>query len=146
MTCTVLFSILFGKQYRGSVTLISQFSMCKRGITQQMQLQSLFIKCEIKLITEMTAPLIREMNKKKVIIRNIKVRIKYTKRKDNKMLNGMEQSVIPALKAWYNVAVQYMGSLAITVYTIYKIQNNEYCNARILCNITLLKMLGMDGS
>jgi hypothetical protein len=35
----------------------------------------------------------------------------------------MKQSVIPALMAWYNVAVQYMGSLAITVYTIYKIQN-----------------------
>ena len=35
----------------------------------------------------------------------------------------MEQSVIPALMAWYNVAVQCIGSLAITVYTIYKIQN-----------------------
>jgi hypothetical protein len=92
----------------------------------------------------MTAPLIKEMIKKKVIIRNIKVRVKYTKRKDNKILNGMEQSVIPALRAWYNVAVQYMGSLAITVYTKYK--NTENCNARILCNITLLKMLGMDGS
>jgi hypothetical protein len=35
----------------------------------------------------------------------------------------MKQSVIPALMAWYKVAVQYMGSLAITAYTIYKIQN-----------------------
>ena len=41
-----------------------------------MRLQSLFIKCEIKLINEMIAPLIKEMIKKKVIIRNIKVRMK----------------------------------------------------------------------
>ena len=122
------------------------FSMYMSGNIQQVRLQSLFIKCEIKLINEMIAPLIKEMIKKKVIIRNIKVRIKYSKRKDNKILNGMKQSVIPALMAWYKVAVQYMGSLAITAYTIYKIQNTEYCNARILCNITLLKMLGMDGS
>ena len=120
------------------------FSMYMSGNIQQVRLQSLFIKCEIKLINEMIAPLIKEMIKKKVIIRNIKVRTKYTKRKDNKILNGMKQSVIPALMAWYKVAVQYMGSLAITAYTIYKIQ--KYCNARILCNITLLKMLGMDGS
>jgi hypothetical protein len=46
------------------------------GITQQVRLQSLFIKCEIKLINEMIAPLIKEMNKKKVIIRNVKERIK----------------------------------------------------------------------
>jgi hypothetical protein len=93
------------------------------GNIQQVRLQSLFIKCEIILITEINAPLIKEMIKKKVIIRNIKVRTKYTKRKDNKILNGMKQSVIPALMAWYKVAVQYMGSLAITAYTIYKIQN-----------------------
>ena len=123
MTCTVLSSILFGKQYHSSATLISQFSMYTSGNTQQVRLQSLFIKCEIKLIKEMIAPLIKEMIKKKVIIRNIKVRIKYTKREDNKILNGMKQSVIPALMAWYKVAVQYMGSLAITVYTIHKIQN-----------------------
>ena len=98
-------------------------SMYTSGNIQQVRLQSLFIKCEIKLINEMTAPLIREMNKKKVSISNIKVRIKYTKRKDNKILNGMKQSVISALMAWYKVAVQYMGSLAITAYTIYKIQN-----------------------
>jgi hypothetical protein len=116
------------------------------GNIQQVRLQSLFIKCEIILINEINAPLIKEMIKKKVIIRNIKVRMKYTKRKDNKILNGMKQSVIPALMAWYKVAVQYMGSLAITAYTICKIQNTEYCNARILCNITLLKMLSMDGS
>jgi hypothetical protein len=123
MTCIVLSSILFGKQYHGSATLVSQFSMYMSGNTQQVCLQSLFIKCEIKLINEMIAPLIKEMIKKKVIIRNIKVRIKYTKRKDNKILNGMKQSVIPALMAWYKVAVQCMGSLAITVYTIYKIHN-----------------------
>ncbi len=41
-----------------------------------MRLQSLFIKCEIILINEISAPLIKEMNKKKVIIRNIKVRMK----------------------------------------------------------------------
>ena len=76
MTCTVLFSILFGKPYHGSVTLISQFSMYTSGNTQQVRLQSLFIKCEIKLINEMIAPLIKEMNKKKVIIRNVKERIK----------------------------------------------------------------------
>ncbi len=140
----LLSSILFGRQYHDSATLISQFLMYKSGITQQVRLQSLFIKCEIKLINEMIAPLIKEMIKEKVIIRNIKVRMKYTKRKDNRILNGMKQSVIPALMAWHNVAVQYMGSLAITVYTIYKIQ--KYCNARILCNITLLKMLGMEGS
>ena len=120
--------------------------MYMSGNIQQVRLQSLFIKCEIILINEINAPLIKEMIKKKVIIRNIKVRTKYTKRKDNKILNGMKQSVIPALMAWYKVAVQYMGSLAITAYTIYKIQNTEYCNARILCNITLLKVLGMDGS
>ena len=97
--------------------------MYMSGSIQQVRLQSLFIKCEIILITEINAPLIKEMIKKKVIIRNIKVRMEYTKRKDNKILNGMEQSIIPALMAWYNVAVQYMGSLAITVYTIYKIHN-----------------------
>ncbi len=52
----------------------------------------------------------------------------------------MKQSVIPALMAWHSVAVQCMGSLAINV------QTTQYCNARILSNITLLKMLGMDGS
>ena len=119
MTCTVLSSILFGKQYHGSATLISQFSMYASGNTQQVRLQSLFIKCEINLTNEMIAPLIKEMIKKKVIIRNIKVRMEYTKRKDNKIVNGMKQSVIPALMAWYKVAVQYMGSLAIVAYTIY---------------------------
>ena len=63
------------------------------------------------------------MIKKKVIIRNIKVRMEYTKRKDNKILNGMKQSVIPALRALYKVAVQCMGSLAKNVYTIHKIHN-----------------------
>ena len=120
MTFVLLSSILFGKQYHGSATLISQYTS---GNTQQVRLQGLFIKCEIQLINEMIAPLIKEMIKKKVIIRNIKVRTKYTKRKDNKILNGMKQSVIPALMAWYKVAVQCMGSLAITVYTIYKIHN-----------------------
>ena len=41
-----------------------------------MRLQSLFIKCEIILINEINAPLIKEMIKEKVIIRNIKVRMK----------------------------------------------------------------------
>ena len=41
-----------------------------------MRLQSLFIKCEIILINEINAPLIKEMIKTKVIIRNIKVRMK----------------------------------------------------------------------
>ena len=31
----------------------------------------------------------------------------------------MKQNAIPALMAWYNVAVQCMGSLAINVYTIH---------------------------
>ena len=72
MTCTVLSSILFGKQYHGSATLVSQFSKYMSGNTQQLRLQSLFIKCEIKLINEMTAPLIREMNKKKVSYKQYK--------------------------------------------------------------------------
>ena len=76
MTCTVLSSILFGKQYHGSAILISQFSMYTSGNTQQVRLQNLFITCEIKLINEMIAPLIKEMIKKKVIIRNIKERMK----------------------------------------------------------------------
>ncbi len=80
----MLSSILFGKQYYGSATLVSQFSMYMSGNTQQVCLQSLFIKCEIKVINEMIAPLIKEMIKKKVIIRNIKVRIKYTKEKITK--------------------------------------------------------------
>ncbi len=41
-----------------------------------MRLQSLFIKCEIILINEINAPLIKEMIKREVIIRNIKVRMK----------------------------------------------------------------------
>jgi hypothetical protein len=41
-----------------------------------MRLQSLFIKCETKLINEMIAPQIKEMIKKKIIIRNIKERMK----------------------------------------------------------------------
>ena len=72
----LLSSILFGRQYHGSATLISQFSMYTSGNTQQVRLQSLFIKCEIKLINEMIAPLIKEMIKRKVIIRNIKERMK----------------------------------------------------------------------
>jgi len=72
----LLSSILFGRQYHGSATLISQFSMYISRITQQVRLQSLFIKCEIKLINEMIAPQIKEMIKKKIIIRNIKERVK----------------------------------------------------------------------
>ena len=41
-----------------------------------MRLQGLFIKCEIQLINEMIAPQIKEMIKKKIIIRNIKERMK----------------------------------------------------------------------
>ena len=51
------------------------FSMYMSGNIQQVRLQSLFIKCEIILINEINAPLIKEMIKKKVIIRNIKVRV-----------------------------------------------------------------------
>ena len=69
MTCIVLSSILFGKQYHGSATLVSQFSKYMSGNTQQLRLQSLFIKCEIKLINEMIAPQIKEMIKRKIIIR-----------------------------------------------------------------------------
>jgi hypothetical protein len=50
--------------------------MYESGNTQQVRLQSLFIKCEIILINEINAPLIKEMIKKEVIIRNIKVRMK----------------------------------------------------------------------
>jgi len=52
------------------------FSMYMSGNIQQVRLQSLFIKCEIILINEINAPLIKEMIKEKVIIRNIKVRMK----------------------------------------------------------------------
>ncbi len=76
MTFMLFSSILFGRQYHGSATLISQFSMYTRWITQQVRLQGLFIKCEIQLINEMIAPQIKEMNKKKIIIRNIKERMK----------------------------------------------------------------------
>ena len=41
-----------------------------------MRLQSLFIKGETQLINEMIAPQIKEMIKKKIIIRNIKERMK----------------------------------------------------------------------
>ncbi len=76
MTCMLLSSILFGKQYHGSATLISQFLMYTSGNTQQVRLQGLFIKCEIQLNNEMIAPQIKEMNKKKIIIRTIKRRMK----------------------------------------------------------------------
>ena len=76
MTCTVLSSILFGKQYHGSATLISQFLMYTSGNTQQVRLQGLFIKREIQLINEMIAPQIKEMIKRKIIIRNITERMK----------------------------------------------------------------------
>jgi hypothetical protein len=46
------------------------------GNIQQVRLQSLFIKYEIILINEINAPLIKEMIKEKVSIRNIKVRMK----------------------------------------------------------------------
>jgi hypothetical protein len=52
------------------------FSMYMSGNIQQVRLQSLFIKCEIILINEINAPLIKEMINKKVIITNIKVRMK----------------------------------------------------------------------
>ena len=39
-----------------------------------MRLQSLFINCETKWINEMIEPQIKEMIKKKIIIRNIKER------------------------------------------------------------------------
>ena len=73
MTFVLLSSILFGKPYHGSATLISQYTS---GNTQQVRLQSLFIKCEIILITEMIAPQIKEMIKNKIIVRNIKERMK----------------------------------------------------------------------
>jgi hypothetical protein len=76
MTFVLLSSILFGKQYHGSATLISQFSLYTSWNTQQMRLQGLFIKHEIQLINKMIAPQIKEMNKEKIIIRNIKKRMK----------------------------------------------------------------------
>ncbi len=72
----LLSSILFGKQYHGSATLISQSSMYISGNTQQVRLQGLFIKCEIQLINEMIATQIKEMIKRKIIIKNIKERMK----------------------------------------------------------------------
>jgi hypothetical protein len=99
MTFVLLSSILFGN----STLVRLHLTLNPHRIqvdTQQMRLQSLFIKCETKCNSEMIAPQIKEMIRKKIIIRRIKERMKKTKRKDNKILNGMKQSVIPALMAW----------------------------------------------
>jgi hypothetical protein len=76
--CPVLCALQYSLEAvpRFGYTCLSMFSMYMSGNIQQVRLQSLFIKCEIILINEINAPLIKEMIKKKVIIRNIKVRMK----------------------------------------------------------------------
>ncbi len=75
MTFILLSSILFGNSTTVRLHL-SLSSHCIQVDTQQMRLQSLFIKGETQLINEMIAPQIKEMIKKKIIIRNIKERMK----------------------------------------------------------------------
>ncbi len=73
MTFVLPSSILFGNSTMVRLNLSHNPHRIQVD-TQQVCLQSLFIKCNIKCNTVMQAPQIKEMIKEKIIIRNVKER------------------------------------------------------------------------
>ncbi len=75
MTFVLPSSILFGISTTVRLNL-SHNPHCIQVDSQQMCLQSLFIKCNTKCNNVMQAPQIKEIIKEKIIIRKVKIRMK----------------------------------------------------------------------